>query len=117
MFGKRLIASGAIAIPIGTLGSGGSDGNGSGNGNGVDNGVTHGQDDTGTGTGTGTGSGSGSGSGGTASAQDDTVHGLKESVRHITPKTTRATRPRLVKRPRPATGRYDCRCPARANAA
>ncbi|MEU9344477.1 hypothetical protein AB0D74_25100 [Streptomyces sp. NPDC048278] len=107
MFGKRLIVSGAIAILIGALGacSGGTDANG----NGVDNGVTYGQDDTGTGTGagtgSGTGSGSGSGSGGTASAQDDTVRGLKDSVRHIAAKTTRATRPRLVKKCTTATRR------------
>ena len=80
MFGKRLITSGVIAILIGTLGacSGG---------------------------GTNAGSGSGSGSGGTASAQDDTVHGLKDSVRHVTAKTTRVTRPRLVKKCTTATRR------------
>lgn len=86
MFGKQLIVSAAIAILIGTLGAC------SGNGSGVDNGVSYGQDDTSTGT------GSGSGSGGTASAQPGTVHGLKDSVRHVTAKTTRATRPRLVKK-------------------
>ncbi|MER6078079.1 hypothetical protein [Streptomyces sp. NPDC001833] len=72
MFGKRLMVSGAIAILIGTLGacSGGGSGNGN-DGNGVGN--------------------------GTASARDDTVRGLKDTVRHITAKTTRATRPRLVR--------------------
>ncbi|MER5789872.1 hypothetical protein [Streptomyces sp. NPDC001980] len=97
MFGKRLIVSGAIAMLIGVLGacSGGGDGDG------VDNGITYGQDDTGSGTGTG----SGSGSGGTASAQDNSVHGLKDTVRHITAKTTRATRPRLVKECSTATRR------------
>ncbi|MFJ9565672.1 hypothetical protein ACIRQQ_37235 [Streptomyces fuscichromogenes] len=96
MFGKRLIVSGAIAILIGTLGacSGGGDGAGTGSG----------QDDTTT-TATSTGTGSGSGSGGTAAAQDETVHGLKDSVRHVTTKTTRATRPRLVRKCSTATRR------------
>ncbi|MFD8817063.1 hypothetical protein ACFV23_37650 [Streptomyces sp. NPDC059627] len=75
MFGKRLIVSGAIAILIGTLGacSGGGNGNGSGGGN-------------------------GSSSGSTASGHDDTVRGLKDSVRHVTAKTTPTTRPRLVRK-------------------
>ncbi|WP_406439101.1 hypothetical protein OHB00_29415 [Streptomyces sp. NBC_00631] len=86
MFGKRLLVSGAIAILIGTLGAC------SGGGDSVDNGVSHGQDDTGTATARETGSG------GASSAQDDTVRGLKDTVRHVTAKTTRATRPRLVRR-------------------
>ncbi|GGN28394.1 hypothetical protein [Streptomyces fuscichromogenes] len=99
MFGKRLIVSGAIAILIGTLGACSGGGNAGGT-------TTYGQDDTtSTTTSTGSGSGSGSGSGGTASAQDDTVHGLKDSVRHVTAKTTRATRPRLVRKCSTATHR------------
>ncbi|MEU9455966.1 hypothetical protein [Streptomyces sp. NPDC048277] len=50
--------------------------------------------------GTGTASG-GSGAGN----DDDTVRGLKDSVRHITATTTRATRPHLVKRCSTATRR------------
>ncbi|MBW8798090.1 MAG: hypothetical protein JF597_32240 [Streptomyces sp.] len=105
MFGKRLIVSTAIAILIGTLGacSGGGDGNG------VDDGVTYGQDGTNTGTDTGTNpgtdTGTGNGSAGTPSAQDDTVRGLKDTVRHVTARTTRATRPRLVKKCSTATRR------------
>ncbi|WP_217554772.1 hypothetical protein [Streptomyces sp. GbtcB6] len=99
MFGKRLIVSGAIAILIGALGAC----SGGGNGNGADNGVTYGQDDTGTGTSTGTGTGSASD--GSSSAQDDTVHGLKDTVRHVTAKTVRATRPRLVRKCSTATHR------------
>ncbi|MGY4982779.1 hypothetical protein ACWCYL_37505 [Streptomyces sp. 900105755] len=90
MFGKRLIVGGAIAILIGTLGacSGGGSGNGEGNGNA-----------------TGAVSVSGSGTAGAASAEEDTVHGLKDTVRHVTAKTTRATRPHLVKKCSTATRR------------
>ncbi|MEU9245038.1 hypothetical protein [Streptomyces shenzhenensis] len=87
MFGKRLLVSGAIAILIGTLGA--CSGGGGGEGDGADNGVSYGQDDTSTGTGS---------SGGASSARDDTVRGLKDTVRHVTRKTTRATRPRLVRK-------------------
>ncbi|MFF3987322.1 hypothetical protein ACFY0B_22330 [Streptomyces sp. NPDC001797] len=86
MFGKRLIVGGTIAILIGTLGA--CAGGGSGNGNA-----------------TGTVSGSVSGTAGAASAEEDTVHGLKDTVRHVTAKTTRATRPRLVKKCSTATRR------------
>ncbi|WP_089099669.1 hypothetical protein [Streptomyces hyaluromycini] len=103
MFGKRLIVSGAIAILIGTLGA--CSGGGDRDGNGVDNGVSYGQDDTGTGTGTGASTGTGSAPDGSASAQDDTVHGLKDSVRHVTARTVRATRPRLVRKCSTATRR------------
>ncbi|MGY5060179.1 hypothetical protein ACWDFR_39975 [Streptomyces sp. 900105755] len=88
MFGKRLIVGGAIAILIGTLGAcaGGGSGNGEGNGN-------------------ATGAVSGSGTAGAASAEEDTVHGLKDTVRHVTAKTTRATRPHLVEKCSTATRR------------
>ncbi|MFD4509267.1 hypothetical protein [Streptomyces sp. NPDC058457] len=39
MFGKRLLVSGAIAIPIGTLGARSGGGDGNGDGDGVDNGT------------------------------------------------------------------------------
>lgn len=90
MFGKRLLVSGAIAILIGTLGAcSGGGGGGGGEGDGVDTGVSYGQDDTSTGT---------DSSGGASSTRDDTVRGLKDTVRHVTAKTTRATRPRLVRK-------------------
>ncbi|MFG3291368.1 hypothetical protein ACGF3G_21480 [Streptomyces sp. NPDC048179] len=87
MFGKRLVASGVIAILIGALGACSSGGDESG----FDDGVTYEQDDTGATTSTPT--------------QDDTVHGLKDDVRHIAAKTTRATRPHLVRKCTTATRR------------
>ncbi|MFG2939668.1 hypothetical protein [Streptomyces sp. NPDC048282] len=91
MFGKRLVMSGVVAILIGALGACSSGGDESG----FDDGVTYGQDDTGTGTTTS----------GTAPTEDDTVHGLKDGVRHIAAKTARATRPRLVRKCTTATRR------------
>jgi hypothetical protein len=52
------------------------------------------------------GSGGSAGSSGSAGGNDvRTVHGLKDSVRHITARTTRATRPHLVKKCSTATRR------------
>ncbi|MEU6192762.1 hypothetical protein [Streptomyces sp. NPDC047061] len=85
--------SGAIAILIGTLGAC----SGGGNGNGVDDGIGYEQDSSGTGT--------GAGATGTGSASDDTVHGLKDSVRHVAARTVRATRPHLVRKCSTATRR------------
>ncbi|MFG2964619.1 hypothetical protein ACGFZS_15195 [Streptomyces sp. NPDC048288] len=97
MFGKRLVVSGAIAILIGALGACSSGGDESG----FDDGVTYGQDDTGTGTGTATSAAAPT----PTPTQDDTVHGLKDDVRHIAAKTARATRPHLVRKCTTATRR------------
>ncbi|MET9081607.1 hypothetical protein ABZX77_06830 [Streptomyces sp. NPDC004237] len=91
MFGKQFVVSGVIAILIGTLGACSS----GGDGDGVDDGITYEQDDTGTGATTSS----------SAPAQDGTVHGLKDDVRHIAAKTTRATRPHLVRKCTTATRR------------
>lgn len=97
MFGKRFVVSGVIAILIGTLGacSGGGEG-------GDDDGIAWEQSDTTSG---GDGSGSASGQDSAPTAQDSTVHGLKDTVRHVTVKTARATRPRRISKCSTATRR------------
>ncbi|MFK0023672.1 hypothetical protein [Streptomyces sp. NPDC090798] len=87
MFGKRLLVAGATAVLIAGLGACGG-GGGSG---GVDPAAVTdvGQDDAGTVP--------------KAPPSPDTVSGLRDSVRHLARKTTRATRPHLVKQCTSAT--------------
>jgi hypothetical protein len=102
MFGKRFMVSGAIAILLGTLGacSGGGDG---GDGDGIaweQSDSTSGGGDTASG-----GSDTTSGYDSTPATRHSTVHGLKDTVRHVTVKTVKATRPRLVSKCSTATRR------------
>ncbi|MGW1500503.1 hypothetical protein ACWCQW_18300 [Streptomyces mirabilis] len=89
MFGKRLLVAGATAVLIAGLGACG--GGGGGDTRGVDPGAVTdvGQDSAGTVQ--------------EPSPSPDTVSGLRDSVRHLAAKTTRATRPHLVKKCTSAT--------------
>ncbi|MEU2863794.1 hypothetical protein ACIQWL_45040 [Streptomyces mirabilis] len=90
MFGKRLLVAGATAVLIAGLGACGG-GGGGGGARGVDSGA-----------GTDAGQG-GSGTVQEAPPSPHTVSGLKDSVRHLAAKTTRATRPHLVSKCTSAT--------------
>jgi hypothetical protein len=87
MFGKRLLVAGATAVLIAGLGACG----GGGGARGADPGAV---------------TDAGQGSTGTvqeAPPSPDTVSGRKDSVRHLAAKTTRATRPHLVRKCASAT--------------
>ncbi|MFF7883562.1 hypothetical protein ACH40F_22030 [Streptomyces sp. NPDC020794] len=89
MFGKRLLVAGATAVLIAGLGACG--GGGGGGSRGVDPGAV---------------TDVGQSSGGTvqeAPPSPDTVSGLRDSVRHLAAKTTRATRPHLARKCTSAT--------------
>ncbi|BAC67815.1 hypothetical protein SM007_28620 [Streptomyces avermitilis] len=95
MFSKRLIAAAATAVVIAGLGACGSEtGNGSGSG-GADLGSSW-SDDAGR---------SGQDAAPHARPDTDTVRGLRDSVRHLSRKTAKATRPHLVNKCTPATRR------------
>ncbi|MFF2423553.1 hypothetical protein [Streptomyces mirabilis] len=90
MFGKRLLVAGATAVLMAGLGACGG-GGGGGGARGVDSGAV-----------------TDAGQGGTGTVQEappspHTVSGLKDSVRHLAAKTTRATRPHLVRKCTSAT--------------
>lgn len=90
MFGKRLLVAGATAVLMAGLGACGG-GGGGGGARGVDSGAV-----------------TDAGQGGTGTVQEappspHTVSGLKDSVRHLAAKTTRATRPHLVRKCASAT--------------
>jgi hypothetical protein len=87
MFGKRLLVAGATAVLIAGLGACA----GGGGSRGVDPGDVA---DVGQ---------SGAGTVQEAPPSPDTVSGLRDSVRHLTAKTTRATRPHLVRKCTSAT--------------
>jgi hypothetical protein len=89
MFGKRLLVAGATAVLIAGLGACG--GGGGGGSRGVDPGAVT---DVGQ---------SSAGTGQEAPPSPDTVSGLRDSVRHLAAKTTRATRPHLVRKCTSAT--------------
>ncbi|MEV7321724.1 hypothetical protein [Streptomyces sp. NPDC093970] len=98
MFGKRFAVGMAIAMVIGTLGAcSGGDGGGD---TARESGGT-----TSDGYGSGSVRDTGSGQDSTPSVRDDSVHGLKEAVRHVGAKTVKATRPHLVPRCTTATRR------------
>ncbi|QIY97221.1 hypothetical protein HEP87_28565 [Streptomyces sp. S1D4-11] len=89
MFGKRLLVAGATAVLVAGLGACG--GGGGGGSRGVDPGAV---------------TDVGQSSAGTvqeAPPSPDTVSGLRDSVRHLAAKTTRATRPHLVRKCTSAT--------------
>ncbi|MEU5532071.1 hypothetical protein [Streptomyces sp. NPDC020362] len=83
MFGKRLLVAGVTAVLIAGLGACG--GSGSGGGSAGSGSVS----DT---------AGGGPDSTGQPSPTPDAVSGLRDQVRHVTAKTTRATRPHMVRR-------------------
>ncbi|WP_256725923.1 hypothetical protein [Streptomyces sp. IMTB 2501] len=77
MFGNRLMTAGVTAVLLGVLAACGGHGTG----------AAH----------------PGTVGAVTASPSPDPVHGIKDTVRHITRRTTRATRPHLVRRCTPGT--------------
>ncbi|MFI1761526.1 hypothetical protein ACH41H_05585 [Streptomyces sp. NPDC020800] len=84
VFGKRLIVAGVTAVLIAGLGACGGGGGGGSAG-------------TGSASGTGQSGPAGTGQAG-PSPTPDAVSGLRDQVRHVTARTTRAPRPHMVRR-------------------